>query len=312
MEKRNGYLILPVIAGVLWGTSGIFVRTLSAYGMDPQTMLLTRVAMGTVIMAIALLIYDRELLKVKIRDIGLMIGCAITGTLGLNICYVRAIEDLSLSLAAVLLSLSPVFVIFMAAVLFKEKLTKSKLFFTALALAGCLMVSGILEADGLRWTWIGIFLGLGSAVFYAMYSIVSKMTMHRGYGVLTIIFYSMFIVVLALLPFADWGITIKYISEKPVVHILFLVVYALCTSILPSVIFTFALKHAEAGKVSILASGGEPVAAAIMGMLVFGEMPTVLSAIGLVVTIVALGLLCYNDSRETTLKELPDNREAHL
>lgn len=298
MKKRNGYLILPVIAGILWGTAGIFVRTLSAYGMDPQTMLFTRVAAATVLMALGLLIYDRQLLKMKIRDIGIMMGCGITGTLGLNLCYVRAIEDLSLSLAAVLLSLCPVFVIFMAAVLFKEKLTKSKIFCTALALAGCLMVSGILEADGLHWTWIGIFLGLGSAVFYAMYSIISKITMGRGYSVFTIIFYSVFFVTIMLLPFVDWGITIGYVSEKTAVHILFLIAYAMCTSILPYMIFTFALKHAEAGKVSILASGGEPVAASIMGMMVFTEMPTVLSTMGLVVTIIALGLLCYNDGKQ--------------
>lgn len=298
MKKNNGYLILPVIAGVLWGTAGIFVRTLSAYGMDPQTMLFTRVIMATIVMALGLLIYDRNLLKVKVRDIGLMIGCGITGTLGLNLCYVRAIEDLSLSLAAVLLSLCPVFVIFMAAVLFKEKLTKSKIFCTVLALIGCLLVSGILETDGLHWTWTGIFLGLGSAVFYAMYSIVSKITMERGYSVFTIIFYSVFFVAIMLLPFVDWEITTGYVSENIVGHIIFLIVYALCTSILPYMIFTFALKHAEAGKVSILASGGEPVAASIMGMLVFAEMPTILSVIGLVVTITALGLLCYNDTKQ--------------
>ena len=115
------YLTLPVIAGVMWGSSGIFVRTLTAFGMQPETLMFTRVLFGTLLLGAGMFIYDRNLLKVKFKDLGLMFGCGLTGMLGLNICYIRAIEDLSLSLAAVLLSLCPVFVIFMAAVLFKEK-----------------------------------------------------------------------------------------------------------------------------------------------------------------------------------------------
>ena len=67
--------------------------------------------------------------------------------------------------------------------------------------------------------------------------------------------------------------------------------YSAYTSILPYVIYTIALKHADTGKVSLLASGGEPTAAAIFGLLLFGEFPSVISWIGLAVTIVALALV---------------------
>lgn len=290
-------LVLPVVAGVLWGSSGIFVRSLTAFGMDPQTLMFTRVLVGTVLLGAGLFIYDRNLLKVKFKDLGLMLGCGLTGMLGLNLCYIRAIDDLSLSLAAVLLSLCPVFVIFMAAVLFKEKITGKKILCTVMALVGCFLVSGILEADGLSWTWIGIFLGLGSAVFYAMYSIISKITMERGYSVFTIIFYSVLMVLIILAPFADYEIVGNYMGEKTLLRILFLIIYALCTSILPYIIFTYAMQHAETGKVSILASGGEPTAAAIFGMLFFAEIPSVLTIAGLVITIAALAVLCYEEEQ---------------
>lgn len=291
------YLTLPVIAGVMWGSSGIFVRTLTAFGMQPETLMFTRVLFGTLLLGAGMFIYDRNLLKVKFKDLGLMFGCGLTGMLGLNICYIRAIEDLSLSLAAVLLSLCPVFVIFMAAVLFKEKITRKKILCTVMALAGCFLVSGIMEADGLSWTWTGIFLGLGSAVFYAMYSIISKITMERGYSVFTIIFYSVLMVLIILAPFADYEMVGSYMGEKTVLRILFLTAYALCTSILPYIIFTYAMQHAETGKVSILASGGEPTAAAIFGMLFFAEIPSVLTVAGLVITIAALAVLCYEEER---------------
>ena len=289
MKKR--YLILPVIAGCLWGATGIFVRTLIAYGMDTATMVFVRMAMSTVILGVGLFIVDKNLLKVKLKDLGLMAGCGITGMLGLNLCYLKAIEDLSLSLAAVLLSMAPIVVIFLAAIFFKEKITKRKLFCTAMALAGCLMVSGMLEEGGLQWTWLGVFLGLGSAVFYGMYSIVSKMTMDRGYNVFTIIFYSVVLSAIALIPMADWEMTQQYLTDNALWHIIFLMIYSACTSILPYVLYTIALKHAEAGKVTLLASGGEPTAAAVFGLLLFGEVPSVVSWIGLVVTIAALALV---------------------
>lgn len=277
------------------------MRTLSEFGMNAQTMLFARVLVATVIMGVGLFIYDKEMLKAKLKDLWLLFGCGATGMLGLNMCYVRAIEELSLSLAAVLLSLSPVFVIFMAAVIFKEKITKKKIACTVLALIGCLMVSGMLEADGLCWTWNGIILGLGSAVFYALYSIISKVTMERGYGVFTIIFYSVFLMAIVLIPFADWDITIQYVTEKTTAHILFMIGYALCTSILPYILFTFALKHAEAGKVSLLASGGEPTAAAIFGLIFFAEVPSLLSVAGLVVVVAALSVICREDEEYTAV-----------
>lgn len=297
-NKHNRIILaLPVLAGVLWGSAGTFVRTLSAYGMDPETLMFTRVLFGTLLLGLGLLIYDRNLLKVKFRDLGLMLGCGFTGMLGLNICYIRAVEDLSLSLAAVLLSLCPVFVIFLAAVLFKEKITKKKVMCTVMALVGCFLVSGIMEADGLAWTWTGILLGLGSAIFYAMYSIISKITMERGYSVFTIIFYSVLLVLLLLAPFVDYEMFGNYMEEKTVQHTLFLITYAICTSILPYILFTYAMQHAETGKVSILASGGEPTAAAIFGMLLFAEMPSVLTVAGLVITIAALAILCYEEEK---------------
>lgn len=296
-STKKIYLALPIIAGVLWGSSGIYIRTLSAFGMNVQTMLFTRVVVGTVLLGVGLFVYDKSLLKVKIKDLWLMLACGLTGMLGLNLCYVQAIEELSLSLAAVLLSLCPVFVIFMAAIIFKEKITKKMVVCAVVALLGCFLVSGIMETDGLSWTWYGIVMGLGSAIFYAMYSIVSKIAMERGYSVFTIIFYSVLMVTFIIGPFADYQVIGAYMSSKVIFRIIFLLGYALCTSILPYIIYTYAMHHVEAGKVSILASGGEPTAAAIFGLLFFAEVPSLLSAAGLVITIAAITVLCREEEK---------------
>lgn len=58
------------------------------------------------------------------------------------------------------------FVLGLAAVIFKEKLTKQKIFCAVLALIGCVLSSGVLEEIGsVKWTVFGIFIGVLSAFF---------------------------------------------------------------------------------------------------------------------------------------------------
>lgn len=58
----------------------------------------------------------------------------------------------SLALSAVLLAMSPVFVLFLAAIFFHEPITRHKLTCVTLALIGCVLVSGVLESNGLSWS----------------------------------------------------------------------------------------------------------------------------------------------------------------
>lgn len=117
--------------------------------------------------------------------------------------------------------------------------------------------------------------------------------MGKGYEALTITFYSLLTLEIVLLPFTDWHILKDFLTASPVNHSIFLLLNSLCTSVLPYVLYTLALTtYVEAGKTSILAAGGEPIAAMLLGMLFFSEIPTILSLIGLVLTIIALSLIC--------------------
>ena len=269
-------ILMPLIAGILWGSVAIFVRKLTAFGMDSWTILFTRVAVASIIMVIFLLIRDHSLLKIRIRDLWLFAGSGIVAMLGLNYCYTEAINALSVSLAAVLLSLSPVFVMIFAAILFHERITRLKIVCTFFAMAGCFLVSGILEAGAMRWSAYGIIIGVMAAVFYALYSIFSKIAMERDYNVFTITFYSMLLMAIVLLPLTDWNMTAAFVSAAPVKNTLFMIVHSLCSNILPYICYTWSLHYVDAGKAAILAAGGEPAAAMIFGIIFFGEIPSVL------------------------------------
>ena len=289
-------LFLPVLSGIMFGASGVFVRNLSAYGINNLTILFLRVLFAMLAMFIGILIYNRKLFKIQIHDIPLFIGTGLLGMLGLNLCYNEAINRLTLSLAAVLLSTAPIFVMFLAAVIFKERVTFKKIVCMLLAIAGCILASGLLEQKSeLGISAMGILAGIAAALFYALYSIFSRKATDKNYHTYTVIFYSVLLITLILLPFADYENIGRFISDNPAPHMLFLIAHSLCTSVLPYVFLTLALLYAEAGKVSILASGGEPIAAVAFGIIFYAEIPTLLMLTGLLITIAALAFLCTTD-----------------
>lgn len=52
--------ILPVSAGILWGSIGVFIRTLDNYGMDSFTVVESRVSMALLLLLAGIGIYDRK------------------------------------------------------------------------------------------------------------------------------------------------------------------------------------------------------------------------------------------------------------
>lgn len=289
--------LMPIVSGAMWGSAGIFVRKLTALGMNSYTVVSVRVVLAVIILAVWLGIYDKNLLKIKLKDLWIFVAGGVVGMFGLNICYNFAISELSLSLAAVLLSLSPVFVLFMAAILFKEKITSKKVICMTIAIAGCVLASGVLEsASTMRWSVKGIIVGTIGAFFYGLYGIISKTAMERGYHAFTTTFYCLFMVMLVVIPLTNWKLVTDFVIANPFKMSVFLVIHSLCTSVLPYILYTFSIRYIDAGMASILASG-EPVAAMIFGVIFFSEIPTFLSVVGIVLVIVALALLSMPEKK---------------
>lgn len=298
--KGKLILLLPVIAGILWGSAGVFVRDLTDFGMDRYTILSTRMIVAVAFMLLIVLSYKPSLLRIRLKDLWLFIGTGIMGILGLNFFYNEAVGEITLSLAAILLSMAPIFVMILSAFIFKEKITLRKINCLFLALIGCTLASGIVESvagSGLTVSFRGVVMGLLSGFFCALYGIFSKLAAERGYSIYTILFYSLLLCMIVLLPLTDWHTSAAFITSAPIQNSLFAISHSLCTSILPYLFYSIALLYMENGKVSIMAGGGEPMAAVVFGVIFFSEIPTALNLTGLALTICALYLLCKPQKR---------------
>ena len=289
------YLILPILAGLMFGSGGIFVRTLTQNGIDSTTLLFLRFSIAIIPILIAILLTDRKLLKIGLRDIPLFLVCALC-IVGLNLCYNEAINSIPLSLAATLLSIAPVFVLIFAYVLFREKITRRKLVCMILASLGCMLMTGVLESDVVQVSPYGIALGIGSGVFWAIYLMASKKSIEQGNHTFTILFYSLIILSVALIPLTDFGQIGNFISMDPALTVLFLIIHSTFSFALPYIFSTISLNYIDSGVSSILLSGAEPFAALMFGLVIYSEIPTLLMFCGFILTIIAMMMLSTNSS----------------
>lgn len=284
------YLILPIIAGIMFGSTGIFVRTLTQNGIDPTTLLFLRFSIAIVPIILAIILTDKDLLKINLSDIPLLLACSIC-IIGLNLCYNESMNTIPLSLAAVLLSLAPIYVLIMASILFKEKITAKKLICMFLAIFGCLLMTGILEDSLTSISLFGIILGIGAGLFWAIYLMVSKKSIERGKHTYTILFYSIIFISIVLIPFTDFNQIANFVSIDPTITIIFLIVHSTFSFALPYILSTVSLNYMDSGISSIFISGSEPLAALIFGLLIYSEIPTIIMFFGFVLSIIAMMLL---------------------
>ena len=155
--KATGCVLL---AGIFWGSMGLFVRQLNAAGLYAIDVMQLRVLPSAIFVGLYLLLFDRQKLRLRPRDIWCFAGSGICSLMLFSWCYFTGMQAASLAVMAVLLYTAPVFVMLMSIVFFREKLTGAKLTALVLCLAGCVLVSGVGSSErlGLR----GLLLGLGA------------------------------------------------------------------------------------------------------------------------------------------------------
>ena len=152
--KATGCVLL---AGIFWGSMGLFVRQLNAAGLYAIDVMQLRVLPSAIFVGLYLLLFDRQKLRLRPRDIWCFAGSGICSLMLFSWCYFTGMQAASLAVMAVLLYTAPVFVMLMSIVFFREKLTGAKLTALVLCLAGCVLVSGVGSSErlGLRGLRIG-------------------------------------------------------------------------------------------------------------------------------------------------------------
>ena len=270
--------LLIIVAGCFWGSMGIFVRQLASRGFTSVQVVSIRVTLAALVFSGLLLVRDRAGFRISPRDLPLFLGLGFGSILFFTVCYFTAINMMSLSAAAILLYTSPIWIMLMSLLFFREKLNRKKILALALAFAGCVLVSG-LSGNGV--SLIGLLVGLGSGIGYGLYSILGTIALRR-YSPYTVTAYTFLFAAAGSWIICNPGDMISKFSAAPdpAFLLLFCCLTALVTAVIPFLCYTLGLRRVEASRAGILATV-EPLVAALVGVLVFAEPLTLTAGIGI-------------------------------
>ncbi len=280
--------VFVVAAGICWGLIGVFTRAISALGFTEMQMLFVKGVLAAGLLFLLILGKDRRLFRLKKwTDLRYFIGTGICSFTFFSWCYMKAINLTSLGVAAALLYTAPTFVMLFSLALFHEKMTKAKGLVLAMTFLGCALVTGILES-GAAFTGRGLFIGLCAGIGYALYSIFGTFAIRRGYGSLTISFFT-FLTAAVFMAFCVNPLKIAreitILGAWPL-----LVLFALLTTVVPYLCYTKGLAGLPASRASVTATI-EPVVAALLGIFVFHESASVMKIAGIALVLGSVALM---------------------
>lgn len=291
--------ILIILAGLFWGSMGLFVRHLASFGFTSIQIASLRLSCAAIIYVIILFFKDRKGFKIALRDIPLFLGLGLLSILFFTYCYFTAIQIMAMSTAAILLYTSPIWVMLMSLIFFKEKLTSQKIIALILAFLGCVLVSGI---GGGKVTVWGLLVGLGSGVGYGLYSILGTVAL-RKYSTYTVTTYTFIVAGLGSFFVADTPDMISKLQQTGAVPstLLFVLVTAIFTAVIPYLLYTLGLSKTTASRAAILATV-EPVTATIFGFFVMHEKVSMVALVGIILVLLAIAVLNIRSSKKNEKK----------
>jgi drug/metabolite transporter (DMT)-like permease len=255
----NGYLLV-FAAALLWSLIGLFSQGLLDAGVGAIEIAFWRAVLAGGLFA-AHAAWRKGLRLKRRRDLGLLTCFGLVGVTLFYTSLVLAIDTGGISLAFILLYSAPVFVAILAWLVLGESMTPRKAALVALAVLGVVLVSQD-GGSGITVSATSLFWGLAAGLSYASYYIFGKWLLNR-YQPVTVFAYILPLGALGLLPLVSF-------SAKGALEWLLLALLAVVSTYLAYLVYALGLKRVEASR-AVLVATVEPVAAATLAALVFGE-----------------------------------------
>jgi DME family drug/metabolite transporter len=253
----KGYLYIAA-AALLWGILGPFSKLAFSQGLQPMEVAFWRAVLAWGLFGIHAAV--TKSLRMKIRDLPMVIIFAVSGVTLFYGTYQLAIRHGGAALASVLLYTAPAWVVVIARFTFSERLTRPKMTALALTLIGIVCVAG--GGGSIQMTGSALFFGLAAGFCYSFYYIFGKYFSTR-YSSPNLFVYLLPIGAATLLPWVDF-------SSKSAACWGALVCIAVLSTYGAYFCYYIGVKHLEASRAAIAATL-EPVMAAVVAYFWWGE-----------------------------------------
>lgn len=288
IKKLNIHSLCILLAAILWGTAGLFVRTLQDFEFTQMQLVFARAFVSALLLGIIILIKDVTLFKIRLKDIWLFAAAGVFSIIMFNYAYYTTMSLTSLSVAAVLLYTAPFFVVIISVPLFKEKLNSRKVSACLIAFVGCCFVSGLFDSSH-RISPKALFFGLLTGFGYSLYTVFGELLIKRGYKTLTITLYIFLFAAIFTAPVINVADTVKYCASEPKALIT-IVLMAIFNTVIPYIFYTVGLSGVDPSVAPVIATV-EPVAATVLGAAVYKEAISIYGIIGILLVLSSVAIL---------------------
>ena len=284
MKKGVNSYAFIAMAGILWSTLGLFGDMLMNRGLSSEQVAFTRLFIGFIVLSLYSLIRRPEVLKINLKG---LLYCGAIGIIcqGLfNKCYFKAVEVTGVSVAAVLLYTSPLFLALFSKIVYKEKMTRAKIISLILCCVGAIMAvtGGVLDLEGINT--YGIIMGIMAAITYALMPIISKNAL-KEFSSETILIYGFLFGAIFMIPSAKPIEMIGFVTNMNVLP--YMVLLGVFPAAMAYIFYAEGIaRGCELSIVGVVASV-ELIAASIIGWTVVGEVFTIGKVIGVAIMFIS-------------------------
>ena len=284
MKKGVNSYAFIAMAGILWSTLGLFGNILMERGLSSEQVAFTRLFIGFIVLSLYSLIRRPEVLKINLKG---LLYCGAIGIIcqGLfNKCYFKAVEVTGVSIAAVLLYTSPLFLAVFSKIVYKEKMTRAKIISLILCCIGAIMAvtGGVLDLEGINT--YGIIMGIMAAITYALMPIISKNAL-KEFPSETILIYGFLFGAIFMIPSAKPVEMMGFVTNMNVLP--YMILLGVFPAAMAYIFYAEGIaRGCELSIVGVVASV-ELIAASIIGWTVVGEVFTIGKAIGVAIMFVS-------------------------
>ena len=238
-----------IIVNLIYALNYSIAKDVMPDYIEPSGFILLRVIGGSFLFFFAYLFFVKE--RVDKKDVFRLMLC---GLFGVAINQLFFFQGLNLSTpinAAIIMTISPVLVIIISAILIKEKITIRKIigiFFGILGACVLILNSGDISFE--NNFFVGNILVLINATSYAVYLVLVKTLMKR-YNPITVMFYVFIFGLIFVFPFGIdeiQKIELVTFTQEIYLKICFVVI---CTTFISYMFNAFALKSLNPSVVSV-------------------------------------------------------------
>ena len=292
-NNRKGALLI-ILAGTCWGVISIFINYLSAAGLGEMQISFLRQFFAVLVFALVILTRDRTKFRIPVKDLGLIMLVGFINGVLFNFLYFYTIVHSRASIAVVLLYTSPVFVIILARIFFKEKITRNKFIALVLTVVGCVFVTGVL-GEGYTPPAAAILTGVLTGLAYALNNILTSAAVKKN-DPLTVTMYTLLFSFMFLIPFSGLNSLTAMCRANPMI---LAVAFLMClvTAVLAQYFFSVGLKLIESGKAAIYGAT-EPIVGSLVGIFIFHEESNLMKIIGIIMVIAAILIIGKSDAEK--------------